>query len=97
MMTASTYVRLYVDHPKVGCGWRGFVVVKRGHKLAHLLYPPTLAAITVPINDLAAAEAPPVNPGKLAARIKRTRRARKRYGLAWSQPATAAALAELTP
>lgn len=56
MLTAITddasvypFVSLWIDHAKVGCGWRGFFVATIGRKSVTLFYPPLLATVTVPM------------------------------------------------
>lgn len=45
------YLSLYLDHPKVGCGWRAYLVLKEGHKWTRLFCTETAEALTLPRKD----------------------------------------------
>lgn len=65
-----TYIRLYVDHPKIGCGFRPFLVLKTGRVWAHLLATETAETIKIPVADLKWAKPLPLKSGRLARRLK---------------------------
>lgn len=72
------YIRLYVDHPKIGCGFRAFLVVKTGRIWAHLVSTDTAEAIKVPVGDLKWAKPLTFHPRR---RLNRLRRVAKEYGI----------------
>jgi len=46
------YIRLNIDHPAVGCGWRAFAIEKIGYKWAYLCEPSTGARIHIPKEEM---------------------------------------------
>ncbi len=72
------YIRLYVDHPRIGCGFRDWLVTSTGPKWAHLVSCDTAEIIKVPVTDLKFAKPLPVKPAR---RIKRLRAVAKTYGI----------------
>lgn len=66
------YLSLYLDHPKVGCGWRNYLVLKRGRIHARLLATESADALTVNVADLAHGRPQPVKKTRLAKRIRAT-------------------------
>jgi hypothetical protein len=63
-------VRLYLDHPKVGCGWRGYVVVQVGRVWAKLVCIENAEPLKVPVGQIAHARPMEFKPRRLARRIK---------------------------
>jgi hypothetical protein len=45
------YLSLYLDHPKVGCGWRSYLILKEGRKWTRLLCTETAEAMTLSRKD----------------------------------------------
>lgn len=72
------YIRLYVDHPRIGCGNRIFLVLKTGRVWAHLIAAGTAELIKVPVGDLRWAKPLPFKPGRA---VKRLRAVAKTYGV----------------
>ena len=91
------FERLWLNHPKAGAGYRNFLVLRRGYKAVLLLYPPTLRAFAVGVDDYARARPLPVPapPSRLARRLRATRAQFRRLGLGFSAAAVSAALAAL--
>lgn len=71
------YIRLYVDHPRIGCGFRDWLVIRTGRVWAHLVSCDTAEIIKVPVGDLRFAKDLPVKANR---RIKRLREVAKTYG-----------------
>lgn len=65
-----SYVRLYIDHPRVGCGFRAFLVLRTGRIWAHLICTETAEAVKVPVGDLRWAKPMPLKPTRLARRLR---------------------------
>lgn len=68
------YVTLYLDHPKVGCGYRRFLVLKVGRKEVRLLCVESAESLKVPVADLKFAKPEAFKPRRLAKRISNTAR-----------------------
>jgi hypothetical protein len=90
-------VRLWVDDPVLGSGWRYLVVSQLGTKWAHLFSAPLLATYRMPIADFQRQAR--IETGATAKRTKRIIRERvreaKAYSAQYSQIAADAALAAL--
>lgn len=41
--------RVYLDHPAIGCGWRGLILQKMGHKWVHLTEAATEINFKIPV------------------------------------------------
>lgn len=96
MTGALSYINLWTDEPRIGCGYRPYLVIHRGRKWAALLYLPTLTRIRVPLASLAKGDdCGPMNWKRVAKRIRTTRRDRKRWGLPFSEAGVAEALSLL--
>lgn len=95
IMANDIYVRLYIDHARIGCGFRNYLILSRGHRWARLFYIPTLTVVTIPVGVLALGVPIRHKPRRLIGRIRERQRERRRLGLAWSKPGTAAALDRL--
>jgi hypothetical protein len=76
--TASVdiYVRLYLDHPIIGCGYREFLVLKRGRKWVRLLCISIFDAVTLPQSLFTSMTmtALPFKKGRLEARVRENAR-----------------------
>lgn len=72
------YLSLYLDHPKVGCGWRSYLVVKEGRIHARLVYAATGESLTVPKTAITHGRDLPLKPTRMA---KRLRAVARTYGL----------------
>lgn len=66
------YIDLWIDHPKIGCGRRHFLVLKEGRTLVKLLSTGTMETITVPKAILARAIPVTIKPSRLARRMRAT-------------------------
>lgn len=88
---------LNLEASRAGSGERLFAVVRIGRKDALLLATATLTSVRVTIAQLKAGRDAGLKDAKLRRIIDAKRRERKRLGLAWSESATKAALAALTP
>lgn len=77
-MSAPQHLSLYLDHPKVGCGWRAYLVLKEGRKHARILCTETAEAFTVPVLTLKSGRPMPLKPSRCARRLRDTARA---YGM----------------
>lgn len=84
-------VRLYLDHPRVGCGWRQYLVLTVGPKWARVINIESAETIKIPAAELRHAKDMPLKPAR-AARLLRT--VAKTYGRD-TLNATREALAEL--
>jgi hypothetical protein len=74
------YLELWLDHPKVGCGYRRFIdLTKPKAKQATLFYWPTLTKITVPLADLRGAKEIVLSRAEERALLKRVRAQLKHY------------------
>lgn len=76
----SKYIRLYIDHPRIGSGFRNVLVLAQGPKWARLLITATGEHIKVPAADLKFATPLPFKliPTRAA---KRLRNVAKTYGV----------------
>lgn len=77
-MSAPRAISLYLDHPKVGCGWRSYLVLKEGRKWATLLCTETAEDLRLPLADLKAGRPLVIKPSRCARRLRETART---YGL----------------
>jgi hypothetical protein len=71
----------WLDHPKLGCGERSFVVVRAGRTRLRLLATASLRFVTVARGDLTRVQAIDLAPARLARRLKLRARDRRRLGL----------------
>lgn len=90
-------VSAWIDHPKLGCGERQFVVLKEGRKKVRLLAWATLTTVTLTVDDYRRARPRPVpvEPRDLARRLSTVRRRNKRLGLKVGGAEVVAAIADL--
>ncbi len=81
----TRYIELWLDHPRIGCGYRRFFdLTKPKAKQATLFYWPTLTRITVPLSDLRGAKEIALSKTERRALMRRVRaqlRLHKRLGL----------------
>lgn len=63
-------VRLYLDHPKVGCGWRSYLVVDVGRVWAKVICTENAEPLKIPVTDLAHGKIEDFKPRRLAKRLK---------------------------
>lgn len=66
------YLRLWIDHPKVGCGWRSYLVVREGRKWTRLLCTETAESLMLSEGEWA-----PIKNRSVQLPFKRTRVARR--------------------
>lgn len=71
---AIEYLTLYLDHPKVGCGYRRFLVLKKGRVEAKLLCVETAESLSLPVGLLQGGTPETYKPRRLIKRIKATAR-----------------------
>jgi putative component of toxin-antitoxin plasmid stabilization module len=64
-------VSLYLDHPKVGCGWRIYLVAKEGRKWVKLIAIGTAETVTVPAEVMKTARELKLKPTATARRLRR--------------------------
>lgn len=64
------YLRLYLDHPKVGCGWRAYLVLKVGRIHARVICTESADAITIPKTELAHGRPLPLKPTRAARMLR---------------------------
>lgn len=80
------YINLYLDHQKVGCGYRNFFVVHEGRVKTRLFYPAECQSVEVPHVELRKAKEIPIPnrraAAKIAAVIRDNFKQRKRLHLA---------------
>lgn len=92
------YVEMYLDHAKVGCGWRRFLVLRAGRKHVRLLYPSTLVQFTIGRDEYVAAHPVPVadtTPRRLAERLAAIRHSHRRLELPYPKLTVRKAIAAL--
>lgn len=70
MQPETKLISLYLDHPKVGCGWRRYVVLTVGPKWARLVSAETAEAIRIPAKELATGRPLPIKPTRAARRLR---------------------------
>lgn len=71
-------ISLYLDHSKVGCGWREYLVLKEGPKWTKLISTATADAITIPSTEMKWARDVPLKKTRAARRL---RAVAKTYGV----------------
>lgn len=80
------FINLYLDHAKVGCGWRPCFVVKEGKVKTRLFFPADCQSIEVPHAELRKAKDITIPNRRAAAKVAATIRdnfkQRKRLHLA---------------
>lgn len=85
-----------IDHEKVGCGERLFVVVKVGYKWVRLFYPSTLTGFTIPREQFDRLKVRPADPVRTARLLRKHRKLYSRLGLNTGGASTKSALKALT-
>lgn len=68
------HISLYLDHPKVGCGWRPYIVLKSGRLWASLLATETAERIKIPVGLLKTGRPLPVKRTRMARRLREVAR-----------------------
>jgi hypothetical protein len=80
------YMSLYLDHAKIGCGWRPCFVVKEGRIKTRLFFPADCQSVEVPNAEVRKARDIPIPnrraAAKVAAVIRDNFKQRKRLHLA---------------
>lgn len=71
-------ISLYLDHPKVGCGWRSYLVLTVGPKWVRLLSTETAETIKVPASELRFAREEKIKPSRA---LRRLRKVAATYGV----------------
>lgn len=72
------YLSLYLDHAKVGCGWRGYLVLKVGRIHARVICAETAESFSIPKKDLAHGRPLPL---KRTRALRRLRDVARTYGM----------------
>ena len=73
-MDPLLYCAQWLDNARVGCGWRNFLILRQGRKLAWLLCTETADSIVIPLtalkDALRNARPLPLVPTRLARRLR---------------------------
>lgn len=72
-------VQMWLDHQRVGCGYRHFLVLKEGHKWTRLVCVGGFVSFTIPTAQYRAAKPEPVKMSRTRL-IRRIRDEAKTYG-----------------
>ena len=73
-MTTPQYLNLYLDHAKVGCGWRAYVLIRVGRKWARLVCTETAETLSIEVKELRGARPLPFKRTRLARRLRQVAR-----------------------
>lgn len=63
------YINLYMDHAKIGCGWRPAFVINEGRLKTRLFFPADCQSIAVANDELRKAKEIPIPNRRAAAKI----------------------------
>jgi hypothetical protein len=74
-------VLMNLSHPRLGCGWRPYVVIQRGHKRARVFEPSALVSVSIRVESLRGARTIDTAPGRVAKRIRENRSQARRLKL----------------
>lgn len=70
-------ISLYLDHPKVGCGWRRYLVLQQGRIHARIICMENAEALKIPATTLATGK---IEPFQRTRAVKRLRATARTYG-----------------
>lgn len=83
----ATVGRFYLDHPRIGCGFRNLLIVKRGRKWVTLLEPASLRHVKVAVGEFEKAYQQDQSKllKKYQQRVRRARKLQDNLGLKYSK------------
>lgn len=74
MQTNTRVLSIYLDHPKVGCGWRRFLVVKEGKKYATVICLENAEPLKLDMKELCSGKPIEFKPRRVEKRLRATAR-----------------------
>ncbi len=66
------HFQVWLDHPRLGCGWRAFLLLREGHKYATLICTENAEPLTIPLAEWRTLERKPLplSASRLARRLR---------------------------